>query len=98
LIQRGTLFRRHRRHRGDAAGSRAKSIRHPPVLAHLPDGSYLSDLGGLAVRIIEAELTMTGSDGSRVREGYRLITTLLDDRRFPAAGLIRLYHVRWGAT
>jgi hypothetical protein len=29
---------------------------------------------------------------------YRLITTLLDDRRFPAARLIRLYHERWGAT
>ena len=34
--------------------ARAKSTRHPPVLGHLPDGSYLSDLGGLAVRVIEA--------------------------------------------
>lgn len=30
--------------------ARSKSTRHPPVLGHLPDGSYLSDLGGLAVR------------------------------------------------
>jgi hypothetical protein len=75
--------------------ARAKSTRRPPVLAHLPDGSYLSDLDGLAVRIIEAELTMTGSDGSRVREGYRLITTLLDPRRYPARALVQLYHERW---
>jgi hypothetical protein len=75
--------------------ARAKSTRHPPVLAHLPDGSYLSDLDGLAVRIIEATLTMTGADGSRVRDGYRLITTLMDHRRFPAAAVVRLYHERW---
>ena len=63
--------------------ARAKSTRHPPVLAHLPDGSYLSDLDGLAVRIIEASVTMTGADGSRIGDGYRLITTLMDHRRFP---------------
>ena len=75
--------------------ARAKSTRHPPVLAHLPDGSYLSDLGGLEVRIIEATLTVTGADGSRIRDGYRLITTLMDHRRFPAAAVVRLYHERW---
>ena len=75
--------------------ARGKSTRNPPVLAHLPDGSYLSCLDGLAVRIIEASLTMTGADGSSVRDGYRLITTLLDHRRYPAAALIRLYHERW---
>ena len=40
--------------------ARAKSTRHPPVLGHLPDGSYLLDLGGLAVRVIEASVTVTG--------------------------------------
>ena len=75
--------------------ARAKSTRHPPVLAHLPDGSYLSDLDGLAVRIIEASVTMTGADGSRIGDGYRLITTLMDHRRFPAAAVVRLYHERW---
>jgi hypothetical protein len=78
--------------------ARSKSTRHPPVLQHLPDGSYLSELDGLSVRIIEADLTMTGSDGSRVHDRYRLITTLLDHRCFPAAELIQLYHERWGAT
>jgi hypothetical protein len=75
--------------------ARFTSTRKPPVLAHRPDGSYLSCLDGLEVRIIEADLTVTGADGSRVRERYRLVTTLLDHRRFPAADLIGLYHERW---
>jgi hypothetical protein len=77
---------------------RAGCARTPAVLHHLPDGSYLSQLAGLHVRIIEAELTVRGADGTVVHNHYRLITTLLDDRRFPAAELIRLYHERWGAT
>jgi hypothetical protein len=80
---------------GAALLARGKSIRNPPVLQHMPDGSYLSCLDGLTVRIIEADLTMTGVDGSRVRDRYRLITTLLDHRRFPAAALVALYHERW---
>jgi hypothetical protein len=83
----------------DATGAmvlaRAKSTRNPQVLEHLPDGSYLSCLNGLAVRIIEAALTVTGADGGSVIDTYRLITTLLDHRRHPAASLIRLYHERW---
>src|SRR6185312_10420880 len=75
--------------------ARARSTRHPLVLGHLPDGSYLSCLGGLEVRIIEAMVTVTGADGSRVRDSYRLITTLMDHRRFPAAAVVRLYHERW---
>ena len=75
--------------------ARAKSTRRPPVLGHLPDGSYLSDLDELKVRVIEASVTVTGADGSRVRDGYRLITTLMDHRRFPAAAVVRLYHERW---
>ena len=75
--------------------ARGKSTRNPPVLTHLPDGSYLSCLDGLPVRIIEADLAMTGADGSRVHDRYRLITTLTDHRRYPADTLIRLYHERW---
>jgi hypothetical protein len=74
---------------------RAGCARKPAVLRHLPDGSYLSQLGGLPVRIIEAEITVRGADGTTMGDHYRLITTLLDDRRFPAARLIRLYHERW---
>ena len=75
--------------------ARAKSTRNPQVLAHLPDGSYLSELDGLKVRIVEADLTMSGADGSRVRDSYRLITTLLDHVRYPADALVQLYHERW---
>jgi hypothetical protein len=38
---------------------------------------------------------VTGADGSRVSDSYRLITTLTDHRRYPAVALIRLYHERW---
>ena len=76
--------------------ARAKSTRKPLVLQHLPDGSYLSRLdGGLAVRIIEAGVVMTGADGSRVADSYRLITTLAGHRAYPADALVRLYHERW---
>jgi hypothetical protein len=47
------------------------------------------------VRIIEAVLTISGSDGSRAGDSYRLITTLTDHRRYPAAAVVRLYHERW---
>jgi hypothetical protein len=72
--------------------ARVRSQRVPPVLQHLPDGSYLSDLDGLAVRIIEVDLAMRGADGTQVGDRYRLITTLLDADRFPARALVRLYH------
>jgi hypothetical protein len=75
---------------------RAKSNRKPPVLAHLPDGSWLSRLdSGLDVRIIEAGVAMTGAGGSRIADSCRLITTLTDHRRYPAPALVRLYHERW---
>ena len=38
---------------------------------------------------------MHGADGTRIGDSYRLITTLLDWRRYPAGELIRLYHERW---
>jgi hypothetical protein len=75
--------------------ARSKATRKPPVLEHLPDGSYLSRLDDLTVRIIEADLAMTGADGSRVHDRYRLITTLLDHHRYPAFELVKLYHERW---
>ena len=74
---------------------RGKSYRRPPVLAHLSDGSYLSRVDDVDVRIIEADLTAAGADGSLVRDAYRLITNLLDHERYPASALIQLYHERW---
>jgi len=74
---------------------RGSAARKPPVLEVLPDGSYLSRIDGLGVRIIEAALDVHGADGTRLGDGYRLITTLLDWRRYPAGELIHLYHERW---
>jgi hypothetical protein len=75
--------------------ARAKSTRIPLVLQHLPDGSYLSRLDGLDVRIVEAEVAITGADGTHIADSYRLITTLADHRAYPAEALVRLYHERW---
>ncbi len=74
---------------------RGTASRSPEVLQVLPDGSYLSRIGGLGVRIIEADVTVAGADGSRCGDRYRLITTLADHRRYPAGRLVRLYHERW---
>lgn len=74
---------------------RAKASRRPAVLAVLPDGSYLSRIAGLTVRVIEARVIVTGADGSTVTGLYRLLTTLCDHRADPAPVLISLYRERW---
>jgi hypothetical protein len=74
---------------------RLKASRRPPILARLSDGSYLSLIGGVRVRVVEAVITVTCADGNRYTGVYRLVTTLLDHRRYPAAALVRLYHERW---
>jgi hypothetical protein len=65
-----------------------------PVLRRLPDGSWLSRFGGIPVRVIDAEVTVTTSAG-RATAGCRLVTTLLDQARDPAGDLAVLYHERW---
>ena len=74
---------------------RLTATRRPPVLGHLPDGSVLSLIGGVKVRIITASVTVTCHDGTRYGGTYRLATTLLDHRAYPADALITLYHERW---
>jgi hypothetical protein len=74
---------------------RLTAWRRPPVTGRLPDGSVLSVIGGVKVRIITAEVTVTCHDGTRYGGSYRLATTLLDHRAWPAGALIRLYHERW---
>jgi hypothetical protein len=68
----------------------------------LPDGSYLSTIypseadrrhrtGGLQVRVAEYRL-----EGIPEAEPlYRVLTTILDPQRAPAAELAALYHERW---
>jgi hypothetical protein len=65
-----------------------------PVLSRCPDGSYLSLLGGVQVRVIDAEITLATTTGRRTGV-YRLATSLLDHRRHPAFDLVKLYHSRW---
>jgi hypothetical protein len=65
-----------------------------PVLRRLPDGSWQSRFGGVPVRVIDAEVTITTSAG-RATAGCRLITTLLDTSRYPAGDRAVLYHERW---
>jgi hypothetical protein len=73
---------------------RCKSGRRLPIRARYRDGSYLSQLGSLTVRVIDAEITIATTVG-RHRGSYRLVTTLTDHRRYPAAELLTLYHQRW---
>jgi hypothetical protein len=74
---------------------RLNASRNPPVLRYLPDGSFTSVIGGVKVRIIAAEVTVTCHDGTTYGGWYRLATTLLDHRAFPAGTLMALYHERW---
>ncbi|MET8422304.1 transposase, partial [Streptomyces sp. NPDC005134] len=75
--------------------ARCKSTRRPPLLRALSDGSYLSRLGELPVRVIEADIVCVLADGTHVGGRYRLATTLLDPASDPAERLIRLYAERW---
>ena len=73
---------------------RCKSGRRLPVIARNPDGSWLSTIGTIRVRVIDAQIAVKTTTGTRTGD-YRLITTLLDAHRYPADQLIRLYHQRW---
>lgn len=74
-----------------------------PPTEPLPDGSYLSGLypsptarrrhqDGTVVRVVEYVLDTAAGPGT---ERYRLVTSLLDHRAFPADVLARTYHERW---
>lgn len=71
------------------------SSRRPAVLQVLADGSFLSVIAGVPVRVIAATVTVTCADGSTHRGEYRLVTTLTDVRRHPAEDLLALHHERW---
>ncbi len=73
---------------------RAKGNRRLPVVRRLPDGSFLSVVGDVVVRVVECEIRVRTSAGC-VTAVYRLVTTLADHRRYPAFDVVRLYHERW---
>jgi hypothetical protein len=64
-----------------------------PVLRRCHDGSYLSRFGGVPVRVIDAQITVATS-ARHATGAVRLITTLLDPGRYPASGIVTLYHQR----
>ena len=72
---------------------RVKNQRRLPVCRALPDGSFLSRIGRVEVRVITAQITITTSD-TRRSETYRLITSVLDPA-VPALEIVALYHERW---
>lgn len=72
---------------------RVKNDRRLPICRPLGDGSFLSRIGGVEVRVITAAITITTSETART-ETYRLVTTVLDPG-VPAVDLVGLYHERW---
>ena len=85
---------------------RCQANRKLPVVKALNDGSYLSTLypsqvasakqrrasqSGITVRVIDYALP----DAPEAQPRYRLLTTLLDEKRAPALELATLYHERW---
>jgi len=73
---------------------RCKNGRRLPDRQRLADGSWLSMFGTVPIRVIDADIIVTVA-GHRTHARYRLVTSLLDPRRFPAHDLIELYHQRW---
>jgi hypothetical protein len=72
---------------------RAKNGRRLPVCRRLPDGSYVSRIGPVEVRVVIAVVAVTTSTGRRT-EVYTLLSTILDPC-CPAREIISLYHERW---
>lgn len=74
---------------------RCKDARVLPPIAHLCDRSWLARMGSVTVRVIDAAITVGLDNGTTRRAHYRLVTTLTDEKRYPAEELVRLYHQRW---
>ena len=92
------------RRRQAHALSRCPATVHPERVQRLPDGSFLAKLSPgeakrrrrgehLLVRVIDYTFTDPQNPGYQRR--YRLVTTLLNWERYPAALLAGTYHERW---
>jgi hypothetical protein len=86
----------------DATGAalliRCKDSPILPRIADCGDGTYLTRLGQSCLRVVEAQIVVTGTAGGhRTRRvgHYRLLTTLSDPAAFPATEIVELYHQRW---
>ncbi|WP_460546558.1 IS4 family transposase, partial [Glycomyces halotolerans] len=66
----------------------------PVPVAKLRDGTHLVRRGKLILRLVEAEITIVTEAGTQTGH-YRLLTSMVNPRRYPAAGIVALYHQRW---
>ncbi|MFT3871872.1 MAG: IS4 family transposase [Nocardioides sp.] len=75
---------------------RCKDNRRFALVDRLGDGTRIAVLGGIRVRIIDAQIIVDLKDSGTQRTGtYRLITTLTNPQRYPAREIVELYHQRW---
>jgi hypothetical protein len=72
---------------------RVKAGRRLPVCRRCGDGSWISRIGPVEVRVICCQITLATTEGRR-SEVYQLISTVTETG-CPAAELVRLYHQRW---
>ena len=68
---------------------RLLSVRRPPVLRRFPDGSCCRSSAASRSGSSPPTVTVTCHDGTRYGDSYRLATTILDWRAYPAGALIR---------
>ncbi len=73
---------------------RMTSKTKPVPITRLRDGTWLVRRGDLALRLIEAEITIATSEGTQTGR-YRLLTSMVNPRRYPAGQVVALYHQRW---
>jgi len=52
-------------------------------------------MGAVTVRVIDAAINVQPGAGATRTGHYRLVTTLTDEKRYPANELVTLYHQRW---
>jgi hypothetical protein len=74
---------------------RCKDTRVLPPIKTLPDRTWLARMGSVTVRVIDARISVRLGTAATRCGHYRLITTLIDERRYPANELVKLYHQRW---
>lgn len=74
---------------------RCKDTRALPPVKALPDHTWLARIGTVTVRVIDARITVAGGGGATRTGHYRLVTTLIDEKRYPAEEIVALYHQRW---
>lgn len=72
---------------------RVKAGRRLPVCARCGDGSWLSRIGAVQVRVICCAITIATTQGRR-SEIYQLVTTVTDPD-CSAGEIVRLYNQRW---